>query len=116
MALGISIALTAYAFYTKTDFTMMGGALWIFCMILFMWGMFSIFYWDSTLYIIYSALGCILYGFYLIYDTQLIAGGKRYSLSFDDYVLGALALFADIIMIFLKILTILLNAKKWKFE
>ena len=55
-------------------------------------------------------IGCIsvvLFGIYLIYDIQLIVGGKRYQLEIDDYIIGALALYIDIIRIFIEILRIL---------
>jgi FtsH-binding integral membrane protein len=49
----------------------------------------------------------ILFGFYLIYDIQLLAGGGAYELNSDDYILGALLLYIDIITIFLHILKII---------
>ena len=51
-----------------------------------------------------SALIIVFYGLFLIYDTQLIAGGRKYELSLDDYVIGALILYVDIIVIFLELL------------
>ena len=62
----------------------------------------------------------ILYGFYLVYDTQLIMGGKSYEISMDDYIFGkislilaAVMLYIDIIQLFLEILKLLnrLNQK-----
>ena len=46
----------------------------------------------------------VFYGLFLIYDTQLIAGGKKHELSYDDYVVGALLLYIDIMMLFLELL------------
>jgi len=34
----------------------------------------------------------IIYGIYLLIDTQMIAGGKKYELSYDDYIIGALVI------------------------
>lgn len=104
MTLGVTIALTIYAFTTKQDFTMMGGILFVIGAVFFMFGLFLLFTNIYFLHIIYSALGVILYGVYLIYDTQLILGGKHQELSIDDYIVGALMLYLDIIMIFLYIL------------
>lgn len=42
MTLGITLALTYYACTTKTDFTMMGGSLFIFGMALFLFGLFAL--------------------------------------------------------------------------
>ena len=46
-----------------------------------------------------SAAGAVLFGMYLIYDTQLIVGGRQQELTVDDYIVGALSLYMDIISI-----------------
>ncbi len=69
MTLGVTFALTLYAFYTKTDFTMMGGFLFCFAIVLLIFGIFAIFSHSKIAYIIYCACGVILYSIYLIYDT-----------------------------------------------
>lgn len=69
-----------------------------------MLGIFSIFVWSPFLNNLYCCLGTMLFGIYLIIDTQLIIGGKRLELSLDDYVIGALILYMDIIQIFLYLL------------
>ena len=51
-----------------------------------------------------SALLVVVYGLYLVYDTQMIAGGKSHSLGYDDYIVGALLLYVDIMMLFLELL------------
>ena len=53
-----------------------------------------------------SALIVIVYGLFLIIDTQMIAGGRKHELSLDDYIIGALILYMDIIILFLEILKI----------
>lgn len=70
MTMGITVILTIYALTTKTDFTMMGGAIWMVSMIFFMWGLFFIIWTTSRIVeITYCTICCIIYGFYLIYDT-----------------------------------------------
>ena len=100
----ITVACTAYACYTKTDFTICGGALWLLSMSLLMFGLMTIIFPSYIGFMIYSALGVFLFGIYLIFDTQLIMGKGKYKLSIDDYIAGALILYADIITIFLYIL------------
>jgi FtsH-binding integral membrane protein len=54
-----------------------------------------------------AAMGLIicLLSVYIIWDTQMIIGGKkRYQFSIDDYVIAAMILYSDIITIFLYIL------------
>lgn len=57
-----------------------------------------------------------IYCIYLLVDTQLILGGKKHQLSLDNYVMGAMILYVDIIGLFLKILQLLGDKKKkWCF-
>ena len=53
------------------------------------------------------ALLVVVYGLYLIYDTQLIAGGHQYSLTYDEYIVGAMLIYVDIMMLFVEILRLL---------
>ena len=50
-----------------------------------------------------------LLSMYIIYDTQLIVGGehKRARLEMDDYVIGAMIIYSDIIYLFLWIMELL---------
>ena len=44
---------------------------------------------------------------YLIYDVQLLIGNKQESIDMDDYIYGAVAIYLDIINIFIYLLRIL---------
>ena len=57
------------------------------------------------------AIACI-YCVYILVDTQLILGGKKKELTLDNYVMGAMILYVDIIGLFLKILQLLGDRKK----
>ena len=109
MTLGMTLSLTIYAFTTKSDFTTMGSGLFVIATGLLMFGMFMWIFssWNEPLFILYTTLGVIVYGFYLIYDTQLIMGGKEEEIDLDDYIIGAIMIYLDIIIIFLKLLTLL---------
>lgn len=62
----------------------------------------------KTLTLVYASLGALLFSVYLIYDTQLMLGGKhKYTISPEEYVFAALNLYLDIINIFVYILTII---------
>ena len=100
-----TIALTIYAFKTDTDLTMMGGMMWILSvammMIILSFALFS----PSSLYSPFlTGLLVCFYGLFLIYDTQLVAGGGQHKLDIDDYVIGAMLIYTDIIMLFLELL------------
>ena len=49
----------------------------------------------------------VLFSAYIIYDTQLIVGKGKRSLSTDDYILGAVMLYVDIVILFLQLLRLL---------
>ena len=74
MTAAITLALTIYAMTTKTDFTVMGGLFFILGMTLLMFAIFTWLIGNYWLYVMYCAFGVIVYGLYLIFDTQLIMG------------------------------------------
>merc|ERR1719221_1888116 len=114
ITVAVFLALTAYAFMSKTDFTGFGpyliGALFaliafgfMIC-ILRMCGVNV-----NMLMIFYDLIGVLIFVFYIIYDTQLIIGsngGHQFEFSIDDYAFAALTLYLDIINLFLHILAL----------
>lgn len=108
----VSIALTIYAFYTKTDInTFMAMAFIVYLAMLpmllfggFVMGM-------RAAYMVYCTLGLLLYSLFLIIDTKMIADSGNsfggFAVAYDDYVIGAMQLYLDIIMIFVYILSIM---------
>ena len=60
----------------------------------------------------YGSLGALVFSLYIVYDTQLMMGGKhKYALSPEEYIFAALNLYLDIINLFLYILTLVGAAK-----
>jgi len=112
MTLVMTVSLSVYALTTKKDFTLMGSTLFIFAAALFMLVLFSWMFRSLAMQILICC-GCIvLYGFYLVYDTQLILGNKRYGLSTDDYIIGAMVIYVDIIVLFMRLVKLLRLIKK----
>lgn len=120
MALGITcgivFALTIFACQTKFDFTGCGPYLLVGCLCLMVFGLFT---WLGswfltgeafhTLRVLYACGGAFLMSCYIIYDTQLIVGGKHqraHEFSIDDYAFAALSLYIDIVQLFLYLLQI----------
>jgi len=73
IALGLTctvvIALTIYAFYTKTDFTYLGGMLFVCGLLLIVVFIMALLFKSRIMFIIYSTLALIIFSIYLIYDT-----------------------------------------------
>ena len=139
IAVGVTVVvvlgLTLFAFQTKWDFTGAAPYMMVALLCLLMFGLIGGIwlrrYW--TFNIIYAILGTLLFSFYLVFDTQLIIGGKhrkyqcvasrgraggggggaagtdsrvarRYGL--DDFIFAALSLYLDVVNLFLMILSI----------
>ena len=105
LTLVVVLVLSVYAFVTKRDFTMLGGLLWTCLVILIVVTILAYLLNIRKLYAIINAFGIILFSIYLIYDTQLVAGKGERKLSEDDYILGVIMIYLDIINIFLYILS-----------
>lgn len=111
MTLAIVVSLSIYAIFTKTDFTTKYGIVIVLLVALLMLGIFTLIFQSAWLQNIYCALGVIVFGIYLVIDTQMIIGGRRFGITLDDYVIGALILYIDIIQLFMYILQLLSKKK-----
>lgn len=107
MTFGVVAALTIYACTTKTDFTFLGSMMFVITTVMILLGIFVIFSQNKFIHILYSSLGVIVFSIYLVYDTQLIVGNHENKLEVDDYIIGAMMLYIDIINLFLHILSLL---------
>jgi FtsH-binding integral membrane protein len=103
----VTLALSIYALKTKTDFTSKIGIFIVAFVSLSMFGILMIFFWSVWLYVLYGCIAVIIFSIFIIYDTQLIAGGRYGELTYDDYVIGSLLLYIDIIGLFMYLLSLL---------
>jgi len=107
-----TMALVAYAFQTKRDFTTMGGALLSALMALIGFSFLMFFFpHNNVMHIAFSSFGAFLFSCYIVYDVQILMEGKKVQITPDDYVLAALNLYLDILNLFLYILSILGDSK-----
>ena len=107
MTAGLTLVLTIYAIVTKTDFTVWLSFMWLVLGALLMFGLFAIIFRSQWMNVMYCFFAIIVYGVYLMIDTQLIIGNKKYKLGVDDYAIAVLILYIDIIVLFLMILRLL---------
>jgi len=105
---GVTLGLTLFAFQTKIDFTACGGMLCALLMILMVAGFILAFVGTSRIAMIgYGSAGALIFSLYIVYDTQLMMGGKhKYSLDPEEYIFASLNLYLDIINLFMYILMI----------
>ncbi|XP_041057572.1 protein lifeguard 3-like [Carcharodon carcharias] len=104
----VCLGVTIFCFQTKVDFTSCGG---LFCALgigLFVAGIVVTivlsFKYIPWLHMLYSAIAAIVFTLFLAFDTQLILGNRRHSISPEEYVYGALRLYTDIVQIFIYLL------------
>jgi FtsH-binding integral membrane protein len=104
----ITVGLTVYAMQTKRDFTMQGGLLLTLLLTLVFTGLLGVFTRSPAVHLLIGGAGALLFGAYIVYDVQLLAGnaGKQtaMSLSPDEYVVGAIQVYLDVVNLFLHIL------------
>tara|TARA_B100002051_G_C16729613_1_gene637445 strand:+ start:1251 stop:2003 length:753 start_codon:yes stop_codon:yes gene_type:complete len=101
--------LTLYAWQTKYDYTTLGNYLIVVLFGFILTGFMMAYFKNNYINTLYSIGGVLLFSFYIIYDTQLIVGGKHRKIMFtiDDYILAAINLYLDILNMFMFIVDIL---------
>lgn len=104
----VCFGLTIFAFQTKWDFTACGSVLFVSLCVLIIFGILAAISPGNILHTVYASLGALLFSFYLVYDTQMMLGGNhKFSISPEDYIFAALAIYLDVIQLFVRILLIL---------
>lgn len=109
----VSISVTIFCFQTKVDFTSCTGLFCVLGIVLTVTGIvtsivlfFEYIYW---LHMVYAAVGAICFTLFLAYDTQLVLGNRKHTISPEDYITGALQIYTDIVYIFTFVLQLLGN-------
>uniref|UniRef100_A0A3P8TJD1 Zgc:110410 n=1 Tax=Amphiprion percula TaxID=161767 RepID=A0A3P8TJD1_AMPPE len=105
----VSFSLSLFAMQSKWDFTTASGSLWVFGWTLLSFALLCAILRSQYLYITYACLGTLLFSLYLVFDTQLILGGKhrKYQVSPEEYIFAALNLYLDIVSLFLLLLQLI---------
>ena len=102
------LSLSLYACFTKTDFTsILHGLRWVMLGVLIGFIIMMIIYPSEWLVLLFCAIMVVLLGLFVLYDTQLILGGKKYQLDMNDYVIGVLILYTDFVYMFYYLLRML---------
>jgi FtsH-binding integral membrane protein len=107
MTVVMTITLSVYAYYAKTDFTLMSGLMFCLAITMLLFTICAIIIQSKIFYLFLAALGVFVFSIYIIYDTQLILGRHKVRLSCDDYILGVLMLYIDVIALFTDLLALL---------
>ena len=112
LTVGIVVALSIYACATPFDLSWGMGLVAVLTGATFMMIPFAMFRQWEWMYYVGCFIGLVVFGVYLYHDTQMLVKDNPHNLSVDDYVLGAMIIYMDIIQIFIKILQLLSKSKK----
>jgi len=106
----VTVALTAYALKTKVKVEVFMAMTWVIYLAMIPLWIIGLIMQTKVLTIVYCTLGLLFYSIYLIVDTIMICGGKSmggYGFDNEDYIVAALMLYLDIVMIFVYILKLI---------
>lgn len=96
----LAVSLTLFAWQTRFDLTMKSGAIFVLLITVLLFGITVAIAPLLFLRTLYAALGVLLFGTFLVYDVQLVLGGRSQQFGIDDAVTAALMVFIDLVQIF----------------
>ncbi|KAL6754840.1 inhibitor of apoptosis-promoting Bax1-domain-containing protein [Haematococcus lacustris] len=97
-------ALAVIACQKKLDVTHWGSMLMVCGVVLIVLVLLGTLWRTRVLFLVIAGVAALLSAAYLVYDLQLIMGGKQYAISPDEYVFAALSVYLDIVQMFLWLL------------
>ncbi|KAG8138891.1 hypothetical protein E2320_001681, partial [Naja naja] len=101
----VTLGLHFFALQKKWQLTITSGILLVFLFSLTITGVLCIFMQSRLNEVFYSGIGTLLFGTYLLVDTQLMLGKRHhYRLNPEEYVFAVLNVYIDILNMFLFIL------------
>ncbi|XP_070809817.1 protein lifeguard 3-like isoform X3 [Pituophis catenifer annectens] len=107
----VAIIVTIFCFQTKVDFTSCTGLFCVLGIVVMVTGIITAivlsFKYVPWLHMLYASIGAIAFTLFLAYDTQLVLGNRKHTISPEEYVYGALKIYTDIVYIFTFLLQII---------
>lgn len=101
----ITAAMTVFACFCTTRLSAICGSLIVTVVALsFFCSLTYVF--KIKLNLSYVCIGSLIYGFYLVYDTQLIISSYGFRYSSQDYIFASLSIYIDMIFFFSFLLTV----------
>uniref|UniRef100_A0A1B6KGI1 Uncharacterized protein n=1 Tax=Graphocephala atropunctata TaxID=36148 RepID=A0A1B6KGI1_9HEMI len=107
----VTLSITVLAIFCPFDFTSCQMVMCVVFIVLTVFAMIAavivIVTHSRIVNLIYAGICVILFSLFLIFDTQAIIGGRRVSLRPDEYILGAIQIYVDVVEIFLNFLELI---------
>lgn len=108
----MTAGLSLYALKTEIDYSEMSSFLWSLVLTLIFSVIMVLLLPSKLMQIVIGLLGACILSVYIIFDTQIIIGGRYAALSIDDYIFAAMMLYLDVMRLFLEILRLLGKSKR----
>lgn len=99
----MAFSLLIYTCTTKTELTYQGACLFVLGAVFIVFQVFILFTQMNMNYLICGLVINIVWGFYLIYDTQTNVSGSNYDWAKDDPFSGAVLIYMDIFILLLRL-------------
>lgn len=100
------IGITIFSCQTKYDITGKGTYLFVLLITVAVLALVGGLWHNQIVHLVIAGFASLIFSAYLMYDIQMIMGGRSHSISPDEYVFAALTLYLDIINLFLCVLNI----------
>lgn len=105
-ALLVVILILAAAF-GNFDITIWAGVLFSLLLVFILGVIVSIFWMHSIFQIALCGGGAVIFSLYLVFDIQRMMGNKTVSIQPNEYILGAITLYMDIVSLFMYLLSLI---------
>lgn len=107
----VCLAISMFAIQTRIDFTKCTALLLVLSLVLLFTGIacmivYAVSPQNTVMQAVYGGIAALVFALYLAFDTQMIMGGRKYQLSPEEYIHGALQLYMDVVNLFLIILSL----------
>jgi len=111
ITIAVTLTVSVAAACCPCDITKCQAVIAVLSILLFFFGLICtiVFFaagYNSTLHAVYGGVAAVIFTIYLAYDTQMLLGGRKFELSPEEYIFGALQLYLDVVNIFLAMLAI----------
>ncbi|EUB58688.1 Fas apoptotic inhibitory molecule [Echinococcus granulosus] len=111
ITLGVCVSVSIAAICCPCDITKCQAVIAFLSILLFIFGIavmitYFVAGYNQTLYAVYGGIAAVVFSIYLAFDTQMIMGGRKYELSPEEYIYGAMQLYCDVVNLFMIFLSL----------
>ncbi|KRX00014.1 hypothetical protein PPERSA_05516 [Pseudocohnilembus persalinus] len=103
------VCLTTYAITTKRDITQKANLIFYAFIAVFVLAIGALFFRSHMLNVVIAVAFLLVFSAFLVLDIQRLQGNRKFAYDIDDYIIAALDIYIDIIVMFKQLLYLLGN-------